>query len=76
MASLLGTLGSMGMSVLGDLFSKGVKSVGDVASNKLDNWKKENTQSNSVSNKKVKKIEADISNLKDRMKRIENKSKT
>lgn len=76
MASLLGTLGSMGMSVLGDLFSKGVKSVGEVASNKLDNWKKENTQSNSVSNKKVKKIEADISNLKDRMKRIENNSKT
>ena len=44
MASLLGTLGSMGMSSIGDLFSKGVKSVGDVASNKIDNWKKENTQ--------------------------------
>lgn len=44
MASLLGTLGSMGMSLIGDLFSKGVKSVGDVASNKIDNWKKENTQ--------------------------------
>lgn len=44
MASMLGTLGSMGMSLLGDLFSKGVKSVGDVASNKIDNWKKENTQ--------------------------------
>lgn len=43
MASLIGTLGSMGASLLGDLFSKGIKSVGDVASNKLDNWKKDNT---------------------------------
>lgn len=40
MASLLGSLGTMGMSLLGDLLGKGVKTVGDVASKKLDNWKK------------------------------------
>lgn len=40
MASLLGTLGTIGMNMLGDLLGKGVKSVGDVASNKIDTWKK------------------------------------
>lgn len=66
MASLIGTLGSMGASLLGDLFSKGIKSVGDVASNKLDNWKKDNTTQN-ISNKRYKKIEQDVTNLKNKV---------
>lgn len=31
MASLLGTLGSIGTSLLGDLFTRGAKTIGDVA---------------------------------------------